>query len=553
MLIFGERNLSVMTNLQELLQSKENEHIEFKSVQNNFHFDDLLKYISAFANEGGGNLVLGVNNEKQIVGTTVFKAVEKLKVDILSSQKLSRKVRIEVEEIEQDGKRVLTISIPSRPKGEAVSFDGAYFMRSGQSLVPMDSQTLKKIFKEYEEDFSAEICDGVKFEDLDKDAIRRLKELWSKKSGNKEILCLEDNQSLIDLGLIVNSSVTYAALILTGKKEAIDYHLRNAEIIWEYRRDVSSIEYQDRLDFREPFLLYFDKLWDKINSRNEIHPIQEGLFVFDIKAFNEEVIREAVLNAICHRDYKDQGSSFIKQYPTKIEIISPGGFLPGITPANIVEVASKPRNRLIIEVFQKIGFAERSGQGVDKIFKQTIREGKGIPDYSESTDFFVKLVIDAVVRDKKFVKYLERISNETRIYLSVTDLIVLEKIKNGEIISKKTNELKRLLENGFVEKVGRGRGTKFILSKKYYEHVGKKGEYTRRKGLDKEANKLLIIEHLKNYKKGYIEDFVEALRDIPRYTINRYLRELKEGGKIELIGNPRIVKGDKKAFWRLKQ
>ncbi|MGQ3683762.1 MAG: hypothetical protein ACUBOA_01895 [Candidatus Loosdrechtia sp.] len=58
--------------------------------------------------------------------------------------------------------------------------------------------------------------------------------------------------------------------------------------------------------------------------------------------------------------------------------------------------------------------------------------------------------------------------------LSVTDLIVLEKIKNGEIISEKTRELKRLLENGFVEKVGRGRGTKFILSKRYYEYFGKK-------------------------------------------------------------------------------
>ncbi len=54
------------------------------------------------------------------------------------------------------------------------------------------------------------------------------------------------------------------------------------------------------------------------------------------------------------------------------------------------------------------------------------------------------------------------------------------------------------------------RGTKFILSKRYYEYVGKKGEYTRKKGLDKEANKLLIIEHLKNYEKGYIKDFVEA-------------------------------------------
>ncbi len=256
------------------------------------------------------------------------------------------------------------------------------------------------------------------------------------------------------------------------------------------------------------------------------------------------------MNAISHRDYRNQGSVFIKQYPVKIEIISPGGFLPGITPANIVEVASKPRNRLIIEVLQKIGFVERSGQGVDKIFRQTISEGKGIPDYNKSTDNNVILIIEAVIKDKQFVKYLERISNETRIHLSVTDLIVLEKIKSDEKVFDKTQGLKRLFEHGLIEKAGKG---KVILSIKYYEHIGRKGEYTRRRGLDKETNKELIIKHLKHYKKGYIEDFLEVLKDIPRSTINRYLQKLKEDNKIELIGNPRITKGAKRAFWKLKQ
>lgn len=538
-----------MKDLDYLLKIKENEHIERKSAQRNFHFDELLKYICALANEGGGKLILGVSDPGHIVGTNVFSDLEKLKIDVLSSLKLSRKVRINVEEFACEGKRVLIISVPSRPKGEPLAFNGAYFMRSGESLVPMDAQTLKRIFDEYEEDFSAEICGDIAYDDLDRTAIMKLKELWSKKSGNLEIIKLDNRQVLSDLGVTINGSLTYAALLLTGKKESVDRLLRNSEVIWEYRRDITSVEYQDRVDFREPFLLYFDKLWDKINSRNEIHHIQQGFFISDIKAFNEEVIREAILNAISHRDYRNQGSVFIRQYPERIEISSPGGFLPGITSSNIVEAPSKPRNRLIIEVLQKIGFVERSGQGVDKIFRQTICEGKGIPDYKNSTDYNVILVIDAVVKDKEFVRYLERISNEKQIHLSANNLVLLERIKNGENAIEKAQELKKFFESGIIEKAGKG---KIILSKKYYEHIGKRGEYTRRRGLDKGTNKQLLMKHLEHHKKGYIEDFIDVLKDVPRSTINRYLKELMVEHKVELVGNPRITKGLKRAFWRLK-
>ena len=127
---------------------------------------------------------------------------------------------------------------------------------------------------------------------------------------------------------------------------------------------------------------------------------------------------------------------------------------------------------------------------------------------------------------------------------------ILEKIKNGERVTEKAQSLKKLLENGIIEKAGRG---KVILSRKYYEHTGRKGEYTRRRGLDKETNKQLLIKHLEHHRKGYIEDFVEVLKDVPKYTVNRYLKELKDEETIELIGNPKITKGDKKAYWRLKQ
>lgn len=87
--------------------------------------------------------------------------------------------------------------------------------------------------------------------------------------------------------------------------------------------------------------------------------------------FNEEVIREAVLNAIAHRDYTITSEVVIKQYPNKITIANPGGFPKGVTIENILTVSSTPRSRLMTEILEKTGLVERSGQGVDKIFSIT--------------------------------------------------------------------------------------------------------------------------------------------------------------------------------------
>ena len=508
-----------------------------------------MEYITALSNEGGGRLILGIDNKKKTVGTNAFKDIERLKVDVFNSVNINQKIRIGIEEIFDNNKRILVISISKRPIGQPISYKGKYLMRAGESLVPMDNLTLKNTLSEVEKDFSAELCNDISINELDERAIKQLKLLLSKKSGKKEYLESSNEQVLNDLDLITNNKVTYAALILLGEKDNINKLLRCAEVTWEYRNDLSSIEYQDRVDFKGAFLLYFEDLWNKINSRNDLHHIQQGFLIRDIPSYNEEVMREAILNAIAHRDYRDQGSVFIKQYPVKIEIINPGGFLPGITPENLIEASSKPRNRLVIEVFQKIGFVERSGQGVDKIFRQTISEGKGLPDYTESDSNQVKLIIDSTIKDKEFVKYLEQVSKETSVALSVNDLITLEKIKNNEKTSTGSKIIRRLLNNDLIEKAGQ----KYILSKKYYEDIGKKGEYTRRKGLDKNTNKTLILSHLKLHKKGYMKEFVEALKDVPNKTINRYLYELKEEGKIELIGNPSISRGANQAYWRLKK
>src|SRR5450759_4337273 len=109
-----------------------------------------------------------------------------------------------------------------------------------------------------------------------------------------------------------------------------------------------------------------------------------------VATFNEVVIREAILNAVSHRDYRLGGSVFIRQFARRIEIVSPGGFPPGITPENIL-FRQAPRNRRVAEVLAKCGLVERSGQGMNRIVENAIRESKRQPDFSGTDEYQVSL------------------------------------------------------------------------------------------------------------------------------------------------------------------
>jgi len=270
------------------------------------------------------------------------------------------------------------------------------------------------------------------------------------------------------------------------------------------------------------------------------------MLLMDKKTFDEETIREAINNAILHRDYSANETIFIIQTPCGISVKSPGGFPEGVNIDNIIN-ESKPRNKLIADSLYKCDFVEHFGNGVNLMYQKQLSLGKNPPDYSSSDENRVVLNLDGMIKDIEFARYVFRIANEKQKILNDQELIVLNSIKENKKVKAK-QIADNLLDLGLVEKIGYG---KYILSKQYYDYVNKKGEYTRRKGLDREANKLLIIEHLKNYKKGYMKDFVEVLKNTPKPTIHRYLKELKKDKKIKLVGHPQAVRGKNKAFWRL--
>ncbi|MBA3018718.1 MAG: putative DNA binding domain-containing protein [Proteobacteria bacterium] len=523
---------TTIEQLNSFIRSAEGENLEFKQAKMQFDSEKLTRYCVALANEGGGKLILGVTDypPRRVVGTSAFTNIDKTKSQLLDRLHL----RIDMEEVWHSDGRVVVVHVPSRRIGRPIEYRGAYWMRSGEALVPMTPDKLHQIFAEAESDFSAQICDKANFDDLDAHAIEIFRKKWVSRTGNNHIEKLSAKQLLEDAELIIDSSITYAALILFGTRKALGRHIAQAEVIFEYRSTETSLPFQQRKEYREGFFLYYDDLWNTINLRNDLYQYQDGLFMISIPSFNEAVIREAILNAVSHRDYRFAGSVFIKQYPLKIEFISPGGFPPGITQENILW-KQYPRNRRIAEAFAKCGLVERSGQGANRMFEQCARESKIPPDFSWTDDYQVFLTLNGKVQDPHFLRFLEKIGRERQVSFDSTDFIILDLINREQKLPQWAKDRAlALVKSSAIERVAR----KYILSRKFYEFTDKKGVYTRKRGLDRETNKQLLLKHIRaNEKAGSrFRELREVLPSLTRDQVQKLLAEMKIQKMIIVVG-----------------
>jgi len=517
----------------------EDEHLEFKEASSSFGFDKLAKYCAALANEQGGTMILGISRTipRHVTGSQAF-------LDLISTRaRLTEalRLRIDAEEVQHPNGRVVVFQVPSRPIGLPIAYQGMYWMRRGEELVPMTEDMLRRIFEETTPDYSATICPNASLDDLDSEATERFRAAWARKTGNAAIAGLALEQLLMDAELASDGAVTYAALVLLGRGRALARHLPNAEVIFEYRNREGTIEYAQREEYRKGAFLFLDELWGLVNSRNEVQPIRRGLFMDDVPTFNEGAVREALLNAIGHRDYRLAGSVFVRQYPQRLEIVSPGGFPSGVTPDNILW-RQHPRNRRIAEALARCGLVERSGQGADRIYAACISEGKPLPDFTGTDEHQVSLSLAGQIRDPQFVEYLQEFVADRPSPLGIQDLLVLDLVSRDVAIPEPLKpRLFVLVEEGALERVGRGRGTRYLLARRYYRLAGRKGEYTRRRGLDRDTNKTLLLKHIvENKQEG--SPLLELRGVLPMLSVAQVqtlLRELKRDEKIHVRGRTR--------------
>jgi ATP-dependent DNA helicase RecG len=519
-----------------ILAAPEGREVEFKEAKGGFHFEELVRYCVALANEGGGKIILGITDKRprSVVGSAAFAEPGRTEAGLF--QILQR--RIPVEEFFHAGHRVLIVHVPSRPRGEPLAFKGAFLMRCGDSLEAMSHAQLRAIYAEAEPDFTAEICTKAAWADLDPVAMASFRALWSKRSGNERLIASPAERVLADAELVIEGHITFAALILMGTRLALGRHLAQSELVFEYRSSESAGPAQERHEIREGLLLFHDRLWQLIDKRNDRQSYQDGFFRFELPTFDERAVREAILNAACHRDYQSASSVFVRQFPRRLEVVSPGGFPSGVTLDNILD-QQHPRNRRLAEAFGKCGLVERAGQGMNLMFERAILQSKPLPDFTGTAAHEVRLALHGTMQNPAFVRFLETVGQERMASFSTQDLLVLDLLQRDQAVPDALKpRLAHLKEHSVIESIGRGRGTRYLFSRRFFAESGQKGVYTRKRGLDREANKALLLKHIEdNLKVGSkLGELLQVQPALSRFQIQSLIRELKREGRIAKNG-----------------
>lgn len=531
-----------MKTLQEALQIGESIDIEFKSWRKAAGMKERISLavdeLIAFANSRGGTVYFGVEDSGEVTGCTGNYDLQVMRESIYDRTRPS--MFTEIDEIEYEDKTVIAITVEADGKIYATT-DGRCLKRLGKNSKPYYPDEMSHIYSAtYSNDFSAQIIAESSLDDINLMVVYTLKEKLKIRDSDSTLPDLDDIAFLRDLKLVVNNNgqdrLTIAGLLFVGKEQSIQRLLPQAEVIYLHYGKENLEEYNARMDMKQTIITVVDRLTEKIQNDNKIENIQIGLFRLEVADFSEKVFQEALLNALSHRDYQQMGAVYVKHYPDKIVIENPGGFLDGITAENIITHPSSPRNKLIAETLQSLKYVQRTGQGVDIIYKEMISMGKPYPVYRVFNDA-VQLTIGSRMEDPDFVKFIVKEQDSKQINLSLSQLMILRyivenrkiRLSDAQRIAQLSDEDARkccteLMKFGLIEIVGK----EYMLTARVYEAVKSQVEYTRDKVVQYIKAKDMIMEYLSTNKaitNAIIKELCGFTKQQARTTIEKMIKD----------------------------
>ncbi|MFQ6611424.1 MAG: ATP-binding protein [Fidelibacterota bacterium] len=344
----------------------EDYHLEFKEAKTQFDFNKTLQYCVALANEGGGKLILGVTNKipRKVVGTTAFKNSAKTASQIYNKLHF----RVDIDVVNHSDGRVLVLEIPSRPKGTAYQYEGRYLMRSGEELVSMSEDQLRKIFAEGKPDFLSEIAlenqspqDIVQL--LDTQTFFDLLKRPYPSTRDSVLHCLESDSLIAKREK--NYCITNLGAILFAKSISnFPTVSRKAIRIVVYQGKNKIATKLDRIEDKG-YAVVFEGIIDFIEDQTPINEVLNTAIREEVKMYPKIAIRELVGNALIHQDFVETGVSVVIEiFSDRIEITNPG--LPFIPLERFID-EYQSRNEKMADILRRCRICEEKGSGIDKV------------------------------------------------------------------------------------------------------------------------------------------------------------------------------------------
>lgn len=484
---------------------------EFKSDRKCLPDRDLIEAVVCMANGEGGEIYLGVEDDGRVSGLhPAHRFLDGMAA--LIANRTQPMLRVSVEQLEVNGLAVARISVPKCGQPVATS-DGLLKRRRLQAngqpecvpYLPHEFASRQASFGLL--DVSAQAVAGALASDLDPIERARLRQFIERFNGDRALLELDDAQLDAALGLTVRTPAGYlpslTGLLLIGNEASLRALVPTHEIAFQI---LEGEEVRFNEFSRAPLLRAFEWVETLFKPLNTEREFQSGLFRVPVPRLDQRAFREAIANAITHRDYALRGAVHVRLSGDTLTISNPGGFVEGVTLNNLLVTEPRPRNPALADALKRIGLVERTGRGVDLIYRGLLRYGRHVPDFSLSTLHSVVLSLSLAAADEAFLKVILEEEARRNKELPVDSLIVLAALREQRRASSEqlasfvqkesgrvTGTIEALVEIGLLQAHGAGRGRTYTLSPTLYGLLGEQTEYIQQAGFDRLQQEQLIL------------------------------------------------------------
>ncbi len=418
----------------------ENEQTELKGLFN----DKALRSVIAFANSKGGKLYIGVNDDGAVGGIENIDE-EMVRISNIVRDSICPDVTMFVsyQNDKINDKNIIVIDVgrgtaaPYYLRAKGIRPEGV-FVRQGASSVPASFDMIRKMIKE---------TDGDRYEQL-RSTEQQLTFISAEEEFQRASIKFEKAQ-MRSMHITTEDGIyTCLGLLLS------DQCLHTIKIA--VFSGLDKVSFADRTELGGSVLRQVNEAYEFLDRYNATHSEFEGIHRRDIRSFPPEAIREALLNAVIHRDYSLSGSILISVFDDRIEFVSIGGLVSGISYNDIMIGVSIQRNEALANVFYRLGLVEAFGTGIPRIMK--LYESCDIKPRIEATDNAFKITLP------KLNCTTDRAQNDAIMEL-ITDkgFITRREIEAKLGVSQATaaRQLKKLVSDGKLSVIGKGRNTKY--------------------------------------------------------------------------------------------
>lgn len=536
------------------IPSTESLTVEFKSDRKRLPDQDLVEAIVCLANTDGGELWLGVEDD----GTPTGLHAEHQQLAGLGGMVAARtspSLTVQVEALEVAGICVARITVP-KAQSEVATSNGVYLRRRLKfdgtpectPMLPHDRLSRASAFGLL--DVSAQPVSGATLADLDPLERERLRQAVSHYGGDRVLLELDDEALDGALGFTARLPdgcrvPSLAGLLIIGRETALRELLPTHEFAFQVLAQ-QAVRFNEFRRF--PLLKALDWLETNFRPYNPEDELQVGLFRVPVPKVDLGAFREAVANALIHRDYHKLGAVHVRLEDDALVVSNPGGFVDGVTLSNLLTTEPRPRNPALADAMKRIGVVERSGRGVDKIYRGLLRFGRPAPDYQRTDAQNVVLRLPTAEADLDFLKLVVEEENRRNGALPVDSLIALATLRELKRLSadelakhiqrdaasaKRT--LEALIEIGLVEAHGNNRGRNYTLSANLYAD---KAAYTRQAGFTSIQNEQMVLSYVRQHGQIKRADVMDLCR-LSGDQAAKLLKKLKSAGALVQTGDRR--------------